>query len=209
MKQRLHTETTTKITTTTPNPSSTPKPTADPESAGGGGVRDQTLEDLDGNHGETGQTAHEKQTVSKAKKANGQREELVYPAKLTATERADIAAQVKPLPVAIAQQMLDVLESRIQSGQIKTNPAAVLRGVVRRYQADPDRFDPSSGFHIAEHRHRRAEADARLRTALEARDPVPATLPPLPAPENRPKGRSEGLQRLLKAVSPILARAVE
>jgi hypothetical protein len=101
---------------------------------------------------------------------DGQWPELVYPAKLTEQEQADIATQVDPLPPEIAQQMLDVVESRMQSGQIRTNPAALLRGVIRKYQADPDAFDPSSGFHIADQRRRRAEAEARLRAA-EARRP--------------------------------------
>ena len=52
--------------------------------------------------------------------------------------------------------MLDVIESRIHSGQIRTNPAALLRGIIRKYQADPDAFDPSSGFQIADARRRRA-----------------------------------------------------
>ncbi|MDG4551745.1 MAG: hypothetical protein P9G45_15195 [Candidatus Contendobacter sp.] len=204
-----NTETTTETTTTTPNPASTNERAADPETArGGGGVRDQNPEDPDGNHGEASRAANGEQTVSKGEKTNGQREELVYPAKLTATERADIAAQVERLPVVIAQQMLDVLESRIQSGHIRTNPAAVLRGVVRRYQTSPDRFDPSSGFHVAEQRHRRTEAETRLRAALEARDPVPATLP-LPDHPNRSKSRPAGLQALLDAVAPSLGRATE
>jgi hypothetical protein len=63
------------------------------------------------------------------------------------------------------------LTARIHSGQIRTNPAALLRGVIRKYQADPDAFDPSSGFHIADQRRRRAEAEARLRAAAEARRP--------------------------------------
>jgi hypothetical protein len=49
-------------------------------------------------------------------------------------------------------------------------------------------------------------AAERLRTAQEAsvrRNPPP----PLPPPENRPKSRPEGLEALLKAVSPLLARA--
>ncbi len=50
-------------------------------------------------------------------------------------------------------------------------------------------------------------AAERLRTAQEApvrRNPHPPNLPP---PENRPKSRPEGLEALLKAVSPLLARA--
>ena len=51
-------------------------------------------------------------------------------------------------------------------------------------------------------------AAKRLRTAQEAsvrRNPPPP--PNLPPPENRPKSRPEGLEALLKAVSPLLARA--
>ena len=66
--------------------------------------------------------------------------------------------------------MLDVIEARLQSGPpIRTNPASVLRGILRKYQADASSFDPSSGFHVAEARRRRAEADARLRAEAERR----------------------------------------
>jgi hypothetical protein len=74
------------------------------------------------------------------------------------------------LPHEVAQQMLDVVQSQIQGGQIKKNPAAVLRGIVRKYQADPSNFDPSSGFQIAEvRRRRRTEAEARLRAEADRR----------------------------------------
>jgi len=66
--------------------------------------------------------------------------------------------------------MLDVIQSRIQSSQIRTNPAAVLRGIVRKYRTDPSAFDPSSGFQIAEARRRRAEADARALAEAERRE---------------------------------------
>ena len=58
----------------------------------------------------------------------------------------------------------------MQSGQIRTNPAALLRGVIRKYQTNPADFDPSPGFQIAEQRRRRAEAEAQLHTA--ARRPL-------------------------------------
>jgi hypothetical protein len=95
--------------------------------------------------------------------------ELVYPAKLTEPEREDIAAQVHTLPHEVAQQMLDVIEAKRQAGQIKTNPAAVLRGIVRKYRADPAAFDPSPGFGNAEARRRRAETEARARAEVEQR----------------------------------------
>jgi hypothetical protein len=109
-------------------------------------------------------------TVSREEVINEQRPELIFPAKLTEAEYADIAAQVYTLPSEVAQQMLDAIQAKIQSGPpIRTNPAAVLRGIVRKYQVDPESFDPSSGFHIAEARRRRAEADARLRAEAEQR----------------------------------------
>ena len=98
---------------------------------------------------------------------NGQQAGLIYPAKLTATEQQDIEEQLQPLPPDIAQQMLDVIESKMQSGQIRTNPAALLRGVLRRYKANPDAFDPSSGFQIADTRRRRAETVAQREAARQ------------------------------------------
>ncbi len=108
--------------------------------------------------------------VASEEVSNGQRPELTFPAKLTEQEYEDIAAQVYPLPTEVAQQMLDVIQARLQSGPpIRTNPAAVLRGILRKYHADASSFDPSSGFQIAEARRRRAEAAARLRAEAEQR----------------------------------------
>mgnify|MGYP001339344713 CR=1 FL=1 len=108
--------------------------------------------------------------VASEEATNDQRPELAFPTKLTEREHEDIAAQVDPLPTEVAQQMLDVIQARLQSGPpIRTNPAAVLRGILRKYRADPASFDPSSGFQIAEARRRRAETDARLRAEAEQR----------------------------------------
>ncbi len=189
----ISTETT---TTTTPNPSSTDERAAEPEPArGGGGVQDQNPKDPDGDPKtaalesneenpvgrEEAQTApateesssipQETQPAVASKEAtNDQRPELAFPTKLTEREHEDIAAQVYPLPAEVAQQMLDVIQARIQSGPpIRTNPAAVLRGILRKYHADARSFDPSSGFHVAEARRRRVETDARLRAEAEQR----------------------------------------
>jgi hypothetical protein len=188
-------------TTTTPNPSSATERLAEPEPArgGGSGVQDQNPKGPDGGPGittlgsnkETQVSREEAQTapataessslppepqnpVAREEVSNGQRVELIYPAKLTEREQADIAAQVYPLPTEVAQQMLDVIQARMQSGPpIRTNPAAVLRGIVRKYQADPDRFDPSAGFHVAEQR-RQARARVSAPTpAPPARQPSP------------------------------------
>ena len=107
--------------------------------------------------------------VASGEASNGQRVELAFPTKLTEREHEDIAAQVYPLPAEIAQQMLDVIEAKIKGGQVKTSPAAVLRGILRKYHTDPSNFDPSSGFQIAEARRRRVEADAQLRAEADRR----------------------------------------
>ena len=189
------TEITTETTTTTPNPSSSHERPAkpEPERGGSGSTQDQNPEDQGSDHGIAALESNEEKTVSgkEAQTAEAKREdndtsseikkmvpgkevieervELAYPAKLTEHEQEDIAAQVYPLPPEVAQQMLDVIQSRIQSGQIRTNPAAVLRGIVRKYQADASSFDPSSGFQIAETRRRRVEIKAREQAEAEQR----------------------------------------
>ena len=178
----ITTETTTEITTTTPNPSSTAKRAAEPEAARGGGVQNRNPKDRDGDHGtaaleasgENPASGEEVQAVAAADERGDTLTEapaeLVYPAKLTGSEREDIAAQVHALPREVAQQMLDVIEAKRQAGQIKTNPAAVLRGIVRKYRADPAAFDPSPGFGNAEARRRRAETEARARAEVDRRE---------------------------------------
>ncbi len=167
-------ETTTEIspetatTTTTPNPSSTTERTAEPEPAcGRGGAQDEKPENQDSAPEQTPQEPNEKKAVFQEEMINGQQAGLIYPAKLTATEQQDIEEQLQPLPPDIAQQMLDVIESKMQSGQIRTNPAALLRGVLRRYKANPDAFDPSSGFQIADTRRRQAETVAQREAARQ------------------------------------------
>jgi hypothetical protein len=154
----------------------------EPETArGGSGVQDPNPEDPDGDHGEVIQAAHEEQTVSSEEVTNEQRPELTFPAKLTEREHEDIAAQVYPLPTEVAQQMLDVIQARIQSGPpIRTNPAAMLRGILRKYHADTSSFDPSSGFHVAEARRRRVESEARLWVEAERRAREREALPAAP-----------------------------
>ena len=191
------TETTTEITTTTPNPSSSTERAAEPEAArggGGGGVQDRNPKERDGDHGtaaleasgENPASGEEVQAVAAADERGDTLTEapaeLVYPAKLTEREREDIAAQIHALPREVAQQMLDVIEAKRQAGQIKTNPAAVLRGIVRKYRADPAAFDPSPGFGNAEARRRRAETEARARAEVERRTRERAAVqaPPIP-----------------------------
>ena len=200
-EQRLHRDYT-ETTTTTPNPSSFTECAAEPEAVERGGVRDEN-QDRDGDHGIAVLEVIEEQPASDEEAANDQRPELAYPAKLTEREREDIAAQVEPLPAEVAQQMLDVIASKMQGAQIKTNPAAVLRGIVRKYRADPESFDPSAGFGNAEARRRRAEAEKQFQRALETRNPVPLSLP-LPPCQNGTRMRPAGLERFLKVSREIL-----
>ena len=173
-------ETTTEIspetatTTTTPNPSSSNRQPleTEPTQGGSGGNQDTQSQNPKGqepadNHGIAAQEPNEKKRVFQNEEGDDQLPELIYPAKLTTTEQQDIETQLQPLPPEIAQQMLDVLESRMQSGEIKTNPAALLRGIIRKYKADSDSFDPSSGFQIAENRRRRAVTAARLEASRQ------------------------------------------
>lgn len=189
-------EISTETTTTTPNPSASNEATAETEPARGGcGVKDQNPKSQDSDqelvtlamieqnpasqeeiqtvatpekHCET--VSESQNPVASAEKVEARRPELTYPAKLTEREREDIAAQVGTLPPKTAQQMLDVIEAKRQAGQIKTNPAAVLRGIMRKHRADSASFDPSIGFSIAEVRHRRAEFEARQRAEAERRE---------------------------------------
>ena len=168
IKITTETSTETTTTTTTPNPSSTTERTAEPEPAcGRGGSQDEKPENQNSAPEQTPQEPNKKKAVFQEEMINGQQAGLIYPAKLTATEQQDIEEQLQPLPPDIAQQMLDVIESKMQSGQIRTNPAALLRGVLRRYKANPDAFEPSSGFQIADTRRRRAETVAQREAARQ------------------------------------------
>ena len=184
---------TTEIKTTTPNPSVTNEHPAEPESAGGSGHQD------DGINAEDGSVPDEREPTP-----NERRPALIYPPKLTEREREDIATQVRTLPTEIAQQILDVIQARIQGGaSIRTNPAAVLRGIVRKYHADPDSFDPSSGFHIADQRRQRAEAEARLRRAAEVQrieSAKRAVAHPLCAPRQRLEGHRRFVETAMRTL---------
>ena len=128
---------------------------------------------------------------------------LIYPTKLTEREHEDIAAQVRTLPAEVAQQMLDVIQARMQGGPpIRTNPAAVLRGIVRKYRTDPGSFDPSSGFHVADQRRRRTEAEARLReaAAVQRIGSVKMAACILPAPRQQTEGRRRFVDSAMKAL---------
>ena len=184
---------TTEIKTTTPNPSITSECPAEPESAGGSGHQDEGINVEDRPAPDEREPAPDER-----------RPALIYPVKLTQREREDIVAQVHPLPTQVAQQILDVIQARIQGGtSIRTNPAAVLRGIVRKYHADPDSFDPSSGFHIADQRRQRAEAEARLRRAAEVQrmeSAKQAVAHPLPTPRARMEGHRRFVETAMRTL---------
>ncbi len=209
------TEISTETTTTTPNPSASNEATAETEPARGGrGVKDQNPKSQDSDQelvmlATTEQNPASQEEIQAVAAADENSDtftesppdeesvELVYPAKLSDAEREDIAKQVCTLPQEVAQQMLDVVQSHIQGGQVRKNPAAVLRGIVRKYRIDPDSFDPSSGFQIVAARRRRVENEWQIQRTLEARNPIP--LPsPLPPRQNGPRARPEGLKALLQ-----------
>lgn len=183
---------TTEIKTTTPNPSITSECPAEPESAGSSSHQDEGI------------NAGNRPTPDEREPAPDERQPaLIYPIKLTQREREDIVAQVHPLPTQVAQQILDVIQARIQGGaSIRTNPAAVLRGIVRKYHADPDSFDPSSGFHIADQRRQRAEAEARLRRAAEVQRIEPGKIATPALSIRRPP--TEGLRQFMDTVTKAL-----
>ena len=187
------TETTTETTTTTPNPSATNKRLAEPESICGSSSNQ-----------EDGINAYDPPGPGEREPApNDRQPALIYPPKLTEREREDIATQVRTLPAEVAQQILDVIQARIQGGtSIRTNPAAVLRGIVRKYHADPNSFDPSSGFHIADQRRQRAEAEARLRRAAEVQRIESEKIATPAFPIHRPP--TEGLRRFMDTVTKAL-----
>ncbi len=202
------TEISTETTTTTPNPSASTEHAAEPEAVerGGRGIQDQNPKFQDSDQelvtlattkqnpasqeeaqtaratAKSGATSAETQkTVTTEAVGEARQPELTYPAKLTEREREDIAAQVGTLPPKTAQQMLDVIEAKRQAGQIKTNPAAVLRGIMRKHRADSASFDPSTGFSIAEARHRRTEFEVRQRAEAERRQREREASPITPA----------------------------
>ena len=121
-------------------------------------------------------------------------------ASLSAAQQERARQIVNPLDPDTAQQVLDDWGQAIKTNSIQKSKWAWLDGVTRKAQAGT--FTPTSDAaerRMAEKRRREAQ-EASLRR-------IPTQ--PLPAPENRPKGRPEGLQRLLQAVSPLLARATE
>ena len=117
-------------------------------------------------------------------------------ANLSTTQQQRARQIVSPLDPDTAQQVLDDWGQAIKTNSIKKSKWAWLDSVTRKAQAGM--FTPTTD--AAERR----QAEKQRQEAQEAslrRIPTQT----LPTPENRPKGRPAGLQRLLQAVSPLLA----
>ena len=137
-------------------------------------------------------------TVASEVAIEEQQPELAFPAKLTEREYHDMATVACLLPLLIAQQMLDVVAAKMKAGQIRTNPAAVFRGIVRKYKADPGSFDPSMGFGIAENRRRRLEEAARAEAEAEQREQVRETSRITPAARAAARQSIAHIKQLLR-----------
>ena len=219
------TEISTETTTTTPLPLSSSEAAATTEPACGGcGAEDQNQEDQTVSQelatAETeieektviqeeaqpavattetsGATTENQKTVASEVVIEEQRPELTFPAKLTEREYHDMATVAYLLPLLIAQQMLDVVAAKMKAGQIRTNPAAVLRGIVRKYKTDPGSFDPSMGFGIAENRRRRLEEAARAEAEAEQREQVRETSRITPAARAAARQSIAHIKQLLR-----------
>ncbi|MER2511742.1 MAG: hypothetical protein ABTQ25_04865, partial [Nitrosomonas ureae] len=146
----------------------------------------------------SGATTESQKTVASEAVIEEQQPELTFPARLTEREYHDMAAVACLLPLLIAQQMMDVVAAKMKAGQIRTNPAAVLRGIVRKYKADPGSFDPSMGFGIAENRRRRLEEAARAEAEAEQREQVRETSRITPAARAAARQSIAHIKQLLR-----------
>lgn len=131
---------------------------------------------------------------------NNKKRQLFFPTKLTEKEKEDIEKQISLLPEGLDQQVLDVIESMIRSKQIRTNPVAVLRGIIRKYQLSPSNFDPSPGFHIAENRFQQQKIQNYIANITNYTNKVKVITNKICI--NKPK--PEGLKRLIEISQQIL-----
>jgi len=112
--------------------------------------------------------------------ARPNRLELVFPAALSEPERQ--AAQTLVAQCGDeAQQILDVLAVIIHAGEVRKSPLAVLRGLVKRWDAGS--FDASTGLHLAAARRQAAKIRKQVaaqkttrRTVKKRNGPPPETI---------------------------------
>ena len=100
--------------------------------------------------------------VSKSVESDsGELSDLEYPKALSAAEREEAGKKLAGIPAGLAQQLLDELAASIGANVIQSTPLAYLRGLVTR--ARMGTFTPEGALRIADHRKRRAAADAAIR----------------------------------------------
>ena len=121
--------------------------------------------------------------------------ELVFPKSLSHGEIEEARRKLTGLSDGLAQQLLDELSARVESGAVHHSPLAYLRGLVKR--AITGNFTPETGIAIAAARQqRRATQEACKRAELSA-----PTLPP--ADESNPL-----VQRLMHARKALNHQAI-
>ena len=118
--------------------------------------------------------------------------ELIYPKCFTTTQTEQARRRLIALPTELAQQLLDELAARLESGAVRSSPLAYLRGMVKR--ASNGEFTPEAGLGLSETRARHALNEAMLR---EAR----STSPQLP--------RADPIDPLVQRLEAIRARTRE
>lgn len=106
--------------------------------------------------------------------SSGVRFELEYPSGLTAVERKEAEARLTGLSAELAQQLLDELSSRMGGRNIRTNPLAYLRGLIKRAHAGT--FAPEASPRSTEGRRRRTRAHTDRQEIL----PISAYLADIP-----------------------------
>lgn len=82
-------------------------------------------------------------TVRVLETGSGDLRKLIFPSAFTATDCAEATRQLERFPVTLAQQLLDVLDGRMQRGEIKTTPLAYLGGLI--HWAKAGTFVPEVG----------------------------------------------------------------
>jgi hypothetical protein len=102
---------------------------------------------------------------SKLEKVPGSSGELAldFPATFCDTEIEEARTKLKGITRELAQQLLDELAGRIETGSIRVAPLAYLRGLVTRARADE--FTPEAALQVADKRKRRRQTEAALRQA--------------------------------------------
>ena len=113
--------------------------------------------------------------------------DLVFPKALSSGEIEEARRKLEGLSNPLAQQLLDELSARLQSGAIHGSPLAYLRGLVKR--AWGGEFTPEAGVPITNTR-----VHIRTTDAIRARAQSAVSLLPEPDPDNPLVQRIEAIR---------------